>query len=210
MSSSNINFSNIFYSIFTLFRIATLEQWYPILADCSRIQQSDFTCVSISSFIDYQKYGQNGCGTLWAYPYFLSFYFIILLILNLLVGIVINISGMIRKCEESSVNVYQLDDIKNLWVEYDPQGCGYIDYKDFWVFSSRIAVILGVKIKDLLDFDTRKQFLKILDFKIYEDIKNNNIFCLDFHEVVLTLSRMAVLLKFNNVSKYFLIYLFLR
>jgi len=135
------------------------------------------------------------------YPFFFSFYLIILLIFNLLVGIMINVSGSLRKHEESSINIYQLDDIKNLWAEYDPKGCGYIDYKVFWLFSSRIALILGVKIKDLLDFETRKRFLKLLNLKIYEDVKNKNIFCLNFHDVVLSLSRIAVLMKFNNVSK---------
>ena len=202
VNSENINFENIFFSMFTLFRIATIEQWFFILADCSRLQQSNFACNPVTSFIDYQQFGQTGCGTFWAYPYFLSFYIIILLILNLLVGMMINISGLIRKYEESSVNIYQLGDIKKLWLEYDPKGCGYIDYKDFWIFSSRIAIILGVQIKDLLEFETRKQYLKILNLRIYEDVQNNNIFCLNFHEVVLTLSRMAVLLKFTNVSRY--------
>ena len=196
-----MNFTNILYSVFTLFRIATVEEWHYILADSSRLLQSNFICNSVSNYQDYQKYGQTGCGTLWAYPFFFSFYIIILLIFNLLVGIMINISGSIRKHEESSINIYQLDDIKNLWVQYDPKGCGYVDYKDFWLFSSRIAIILGVKIKDLLDFETRKRFLQLLNLKIYEDVRNNNIFCLNFHEVVLELSRIAVLMKFNNVSK---------
>ena len=183
--------------MFTLFRIATTEQWYLIIADCSRSIQSNFICNSVSSYHDYTLYGQSGCGTLWAYPFFISFYLIILLIFNLLVGIIINISGAIKKHEESSVNIYQLDDIKRLWAEYDPQGTGYMDYKEFWMFSSKIAIILGVQIEELLDFDKKKKFLKMLSLKIYEDVKNNNIFCLNFHEVVLSLSKIAVMIKFN-------------
>ena len=199
-NSPYINFSNISYSMFTLFRIATVEQWYLIIADCSRSIQSNFLCDYVSNYDDYQIYGQNGCGSAWAYPFFISFYLVILLIFNLLVGIIINISGTIRKHEESSINIYQLDDIKNLWAKYDPKGTGYMDYKDFWIFSSRIAIILGVKIEDLLDFETKKKFLKILNLNIYEDVKHNNIFCLNFHEVVLSLSKIAVMIKFN-VSK---------
>ena len=201
VNSPDINFSNIFYSMFTLFRIATIEEWYFILADSSRSMKSNFVCNSVANFNDYLKYGQTGCGTVWAYPYFYSFYVIILLVLNLLVGIMINISGTLKKHEESSVNIYQLGDIKNLWAEYDPKGSGYIDYKDFWLFSSRIAIILGVQIKDLLNYETRKEFLKVLNLKIYENVRNNNVFCLRFHEVVMALSRMAVLMKFNNISQ---------
>ena len=187
--------------MFSLFRIATIEQWYLILADCSRPLQTNFVCNYISNYKDYKKYGQNGCGSIWAYPFFLSFYLIILLIFNLLVGIIINISGSIRKHEESSINIYQLNDIKKLWIDYDPKGYGYIDYKDFWLFSSRIAIILGVKIEELLDFETKKKFMRILNLKIYEDVRNNNIFSLNFHEVVLSLSKIAVMIKFN-ISKY--------
>ena len=201
VSSSDINFSNTLYSMFTLFRIVTIEQWYFILADTSRSMNSNFVCHHISNYYDYTQYGQTGCGTSLAYPYFYSFYIIMLLVLNLLVGIMINISGSIKKHEESSVNIYQLDDIKKLWVEYDPKGTGYIHYTDFWLFSSRIAIILGVKMRDLLNYETRKEFLKALNINIYESLRNNNIFCLNFHEVVLSFSKMAVLMKFNNVSK---------
>ena len=187
--------------MFTLFRIATIEQWFLILADCSRSTQTNFICHDITNFELFDKYGQNGCGTMWSYPFFFSFYIIILVVLNLLVGVMINISGSIKKHEESSVNIYQLHDIRELWAEYDPKGCGYIDYKDFWLFSSRIALILGVKLKDLLNFQFRKQFLKVLNLKIYEDVKNNNIFCLNFYEVVLKLSRMSVVMKIQKVSR---------
>ena len=197
----DMNFSNVISSMFTLCRIATIEQWFFILADCSRGIQSNFVCFNVNSFEDYQKFGQNGCGTSWAYLYFYSFYIIILLIFNLLVGIMINISSVLRKYEESSINIYQLEDIKKLWAEYDPKGHGYINYKDFWVFSSRIALILGVKVQEMLDFDTKKRFLKILELKVYEDIRNNNIFCLNFHEVLLALSRVVVMIKMNQVTK---------
>ena len=200
VTTPDINFSNLLYSIFTLFRIATIEQWYLLVADCSRSTEINFICNSVTNYNDYMLYGQNGCGTIWAYPFFISFYLIILLIFNLLVGIIINISGTIRKHEESSVNIYQLNDIKRLWVDYDPKGSGYMDYKDFWLFSSRIAIILGVKIEELLDYETKKKFMRILNLKIYEDVKNNNIFCLNFHEVLLSLSKIAVIIK-SEVSK---------
>ena len=200
MNNDDIKFSNILYSMFTLFRIATLEQWFLLLADCLRVQEIDFICNSVNNFNDYQQLGQTGCGTLWAYPYFLTFYVIILIIFNLLVGIIINISGSIKKYEDSSINIYQLDDIRNLWAEYDQKGCGYMDYKDFWVFSSRIAIILGVKVEELLNLDTKKKFLKLLNLQIYENVKKNNIFCFKYHEVVLTLSKVAVMIKMH-ISK---------
>ena len=206
MNNDDLNFSNILYSMFTLCRIATAEQWFLILADSKRMVQSNFICHNISDYYEYEKFGRNGCGSVMAYPFFFSFYLIILLILNLLVGIIINISESIRKHEESSVNIYQLQDITNLWAEYDPNGTGYMDYKDFWVFSSRIAIILGVKIQELLDIETKKKFLKLLNLPIYEDAHNNNMFCFRFQEVVLALSKIAVMIKLEvseyNINKY--------
>lgn len=183
--------------MFTLFRVTTLEQWFLFLADCSRSIQPNFVCRNINNYEDFSIYGLSGCGTLWAYPYFFSFYLIILLILNLLVGIIINISDKIKKSEESSINIYQLSDIKRLWAEFDPTGSGYMNYKDFWVFSSRIAIILGVKVNELLDFQSKKKFLKLLNLPIYENIQKNNIFCFRFQDVVLELSKIAVMIKFH-------------
>lgn len=196
-NSADINFSNILYSMFSLARVATIEQWYLILADCTRMMQSNFVCQNIDNYEQFQIYGQNGCGSLWAYPFFYSYYLIILLIFNLLVGIIINLSANIRKCEESSVNIYQLKDITKLWSEYDIEGCGYINYKDFWTFSSRIALILGVKIEELRNIESKKKFLKLLNLPMYESIKEDNILCFKFQEVVLVLSKISVMIKFQ-------------
>jgi len=199
-NSEDINFSNIFYSMFSLARVATMEKWFLILADCARNLQSNFVCQTIDDYETFQLFGQNGCGTLWAYPFFYSFYLIILLIFNLLVGIIINLSGKIRKCEESSVNVYQLKDITKLWKEYDREGCGYINYKDFWTFSSRIALILGIKIEELRNMESKKKFLRLLKLPMYESCQQDNLLCFKFQEVVLALSKISVMIKFQ-ISK---------
>ena len=183
--------------MFTLFRIATLEKWFFILADCTRRLQINFICNEVNDYNDYAKLGQSGCGTLWAYPFFLSFYIIILLILNLLVGILIKMSGNIRKLEKSSINVDHLDEIKKLWAEFDHNGGGYLDYKDFWAFSAKIAKIFGMKVEELLDFETKKKFLMLLNILLYENTHNNNIFCLKFHEVLIALSKIALMVKFH-------------
>lgn len=38
-----------------------------------------------------------------------------------------------------------MDDIKNLWYEFDEDGDGFITFSNFWRFSSRISIIYGVK-----------------------------------------------------------------
>lgn len=61
--------------------------------------------------------------------------------------------------QNAAVNNYQLNDIQTLWIEFDPKGHGFINYKDFWRFCSRIALIYGVKKDDLLDVNHKKKFL---------------------------------------------------
>lgn len=200
INSENINFNNIFSSIFTLCRVATAEQWFLLLADSKRMMQNNFVCQTVHTYDDYAKYGRNGCGTYWAYLFFISFYVIMLLVVNLLVGIIINLSGTIRKQENSSINIYRLSDIKKLWMEFDPTGTGYMNFKHFWVFTSRIALLLGVGIAEFLDLEAKKKFLKLLDLPLYEDTRNGNIFCLNFHEVLISLSKVAVMIKFEIVK----------
>ena len=183
--------------MFTLFRVATAERWFLILADTTRSMQVDFVCREISDFENYEKYGMVDCGSVYAYIYFYSFYIIIILVLNLLVGVMINASGTIIKHQERALNIYQLETIKNLWEEFDIEGCGYMNYKDFWKFSSKIAIILGVKRKEFLDLNSKKLFLKLLQLPVYEYSEQDDIFCFAFHDVLLALSKIAVIIKLN-------------
>ena len=96
--------------------------------------------------------------------------------MNLLVGIMINVSGNLKKHQERAVNIYQLEDIAKLWSEFDPEGSGYMNYKDFWKFSSQIAIILGVKSNEFLDHNSKKLFLKMLGIQVYEYEGKNNMF----------------------------------
>lgn len=187
--------------MFTLFRVATSERWFLILADASRKQSLNFICIDIHDYTDYAKYGLIDCGSMFSYPFFYSFFIIILLIMNLLVGIMINVSGNLKKYQDRAINLYQLEDITKLWCEFDPEGSGYMNYKDFWKFSSRIAIILGVKSNEFLDHNSKKMFLKMMAIKVYEHGGKNNMFCFAFHDVVLALSKIAVIIKMN-ISKF--------
>lgn len=197
--SSDINFQHIFYSLFTLFRVVTSESWFLILADTSRTKNElDFVCNEINNFDDYQKFGLNGCGTPIAYPFFYTFIIFSLLLVNLLVGEMLKISNTIKKQEERAVNIYHLDDILKLWAEFDPRGSGLMNYKDFWKFCSKIAGILGVKTQEFLDLETKKKFLRLLELPVYESEGEKNGFCLMFFDVVMVLSKLAVLTKINQ------------
>ena len=58
----------------------------------------NFICIDI---IDYANYGLIDCGSHYA-PFFYSFFIIILLIMNLLVGIMINVSSLFEETSGKS------------------------------------------------------------------------------------------------------------
>ena len=49
---------------------------------------------------------------------------------------------------------------------------------------------------DLLDINNKKRFLQALKIPIYEE-KTSNIFCYKFHDVIISLTRISVTLKFG-------------
>ena len=141
-----------------------------------------------------------GCGTDWAYLYFLSFHLIYsLIIFNLFIAIIITAFDEESKALKNAISRYQLKDINSLWKKYDTTGSGYMNYKDFWRFSSEIAVIFGVSTEDLLDINNRKNFLKDLKIPIYEN-SSEKIYCYKFHDVIIELCKVAVMLKYGVIE----------
>ena len=105
-------------------------------------------------------------------------------------------SEELAKIEDVAVKRYQLNDINNLWKNYDRKGRGFITYKDFWVFTSKIAITVGIEAADLQDVENKKNFLKALELPVYSN-KENSIFCYKFHDVIVSLSKMSVILKYG-------------
>lgn len=122
------------------------------------------------------------------------------IVVNLFVAMLMNATDEILKIEKSSINRYQLIHIQDLWREYDPQGYGYINYKMFWKFSSEIAVIFGVDQSELMEIENKTNFLKALEIPVYENTKER-IYCFRFHDVILKLAKISVILKFG-VTEY--------
>ncbi|CAD8180886.1 unnamed protein product [Paramecium pentaurelia] len=201
-NQSNLNgwdqhFRKFSTAMFSLIKVASSESWWFIMVDTLHEQQPNFACNYMSTFDDFQKYGFNGCGTPYAYLYFVSFHLIFsLMILNLLIASVLGAYEEHVKSEESAVSKYQLNDVLSLWRNYDPEGKGLINYKDFWKLSSEIAIIFGVAQDDLLDVNNKKNFLKVLNIPIYES-KDSNMLCYQFHDVILSLTKISVTLKYG-------------
>lgn len=171
-----------------------------IVADCVRKQSPNFICYDVIDYESFLEYGFMDCGTKWGYLYFLSFHFIYsLIIFNLFIAIIITAFDEESKALKNAVSRYQLKDINNLWKKYDSEGTGYMNYKDFWRFSSEIALIFGVSQEELLDINNRKNFLKNLKIPIYENPKEK-IYCYKFHDVIIELCKVSVMLKYGVIE----------
>ncbi|KAL4496082.1 hypothetical protein ABPG72_015504 [Tetrahymena utriculariae] len=197
------HFQTFYQATFTLIRIVTSEAWYLIPLECSQQQQPNFVCRNdMHSYEDYEKFGLASCGTSASFFFYYFFYlFFTLVILNIFIATIIESYKQSFKADESAINRYQMDDILELWTAFDPQGKGYITYKQFWKFSSQIAIIYGVDSKELLDIENKQKFLQTLNIPIFED-PENKIFCYKFHDVVISLSRISVSIKYgvNNLE----------
>jgi hypothetical protein len=118
------------------------------------------------------------------------------MILNLFIASVLGAYEEHVKEEESAISKYQLNDVLNLWSKYDPRGSGVINYKLFWKLSSEIAIIFGVDQSDLLDVNNKKNFLKVLNISIFENTQSGML-CYKFHDVILSLTKISVTLKYG-------------
>ena len=122
-----------------------------------------------------------------------------MLILNLFVAMLLSATEEIGKVEENAVNRYQIDKIKDIWFEFDPNGEGVINYKELWRLTLKVAIILGINRKDLLDIETRKNFSRMLAIPVYEH-KKSKVFCHKFHDVIISLAKMSVAIKYGCVG----------
>ncbi|EAR90588.2 cation channel family protein (macronuclear) [Tetrahymena thermophila SB210] len=199
----DLNFSGFFQALFSFIRIVTLEMWYLIPFEASQKMAPNFVCRDdMYDYYDFVKYGFQSCGSVISYLFFYVFFLIFtLIILNLFVATIIESYKEAFSADESAINHYQLDDILKLWTKFDPQGKGYISYKEFWQFSSQIAIVYGVNSEEFLDIENKSQFLKSLNIPIYED-PIDKIFCYKFHDVVEKLSKISVQIKYgvNNLE----------
>ena len=83
----NLGFNDFITALLTLVRVSVSESWFSVVSAFSRGSSGHYECHHISSDEQAERYAQLGCGSWLAYPYFLSFHIVmVLLILNLLIA----------------------------------------------------------------------------------------------------------------------------
>ncbi|XP_031734152.1 voltage-dependent N-type calcium channel subunit alpha-1B-like isoform X1 [Anarrhichthys ocellatus] len=128
------NFRTFLQALMLLFRSATGEAWHEIMLSCLSHRACD------------ERSGThgNGCGSDFAYFYFVSFIFLCsFLMLNLFVAVIMDNFEYLTR-DSSILGPHHLDEFIRVWAEYDPAACGRISYKDMYNLLRIISPPLGL------------------------------------------------------------------
>lgn len=99
--------------------------------DCARPRDILFQCVESQTFEERQRDGINGCGTIMAYPYFISFMLVVSLIfLNLFIAIILEGQLLATQQNEARVSEDTRFAFTSAWTKYDPNASGLIKVDD--------------------------------------------------------------------------------
>ncbi|XP_047655702.1 voltage-dependent R-type calcium channel subunit alpha-1E isoform X3 [Tachysurus fulvidraco] len=132
------NFKTFFGALMLLFRSATGESWQEIMLSCLGGQkcEADLTRTLPSD-------PDGGCGTDFAYFYFVSFiFFSSFLMLNLFVAVIMDNFEYLTR-DSSILGPHHLDEFVRMWGQYDRAACGRIHYKDMYKVVRNIPPPLG-------------------------------------------------------------------
>ena len=133
----NNNFQTFPQALLVLFRSATGEAWQEIMLSCKK--DPSVICDPLSE----DAGNPSGCGTDFAYPYFISFFVVCsFLILNLFVAVIMDNFDYLTR-DWSILGPHHLDEFVRLWSEYDPDAKGRIKHVDVVTLLRKISPPLG-------------------------------------------------------------------
>jgi voltage-dependent calcium channel L type alpha-1D len=133
----NNNFQTFPQALLVLFRSATGEAWQEVMLSCKK--DTNVQCDEKSE----DRGNPAGCGTDFAYPYFISFFVVCsFLILNLFVAVIMDNFDYLTR-DWSILGPHHLDEFVRLWSEYDPDAKGRIKHVDVVTLLRKISPPLG-------------------------------------------------------------------
>ncbi|XP_029285223.1 voltage-dependent R-type calcium channel subunit alpha-1E isoform X2 [Cottoperca gobio] len=135
------NFKTFSGALMLLFRSATGESWQEIMLSCLGGQKCE-TDTSLSAAV-LTSDQEGGCGSDFAYFYFVSFiFFSSFLMLNLFVAVIMDNFEYLTR-DSSILGPHHLDEFVRIWGEYDRAACGRLHYKEMYKVVRTISPPLG-------------------------------------------------------------------
>ncbi|XP_041862080.1 voltage-dependent R-type calcium channel subunit alpha-1E isoform X1 [Melanotaenia boesemani] len=133
------NFKTFSGALMLLFRSATGESWQEIMLSCLGGQQCEMD-PSLSLVTNLKE----GCGSDFAYFYFVSFiFFSSFLMLNLFVAVIMDNFEYLTR-DSSILGPHHLDEFVRIWGEYDRAASGRIHYTDMYEMLTNMSPPLGL------------------------------------------------------------------
>nr|XP_032525011.1 muscle calcium channel subunit alpha-1 [Danaus plexippus plexippus] len=137
----NNHFQTFPQAILVLFRSATGEAWQDIMMGVS--PDPDVRCDENYKEEEGEDEGGGSCGSVLAFPYFISFYVLCsFLIINLFVAVIMDNFDYLTR-DWSILGPHHLDEFIRLWSEYDPDAKGRIKHLDVVTLLRKISPPLG-------------------------------------------------------------------
>ncbi|XP_076582081.1 voltage-dependent R-type calcium channel subunit alpha-1E isoform X2 [Chaetodon auriga] len=132
------NFKTFSGALMLLFRSATGESWQEIMLSCLGGQKCETDPAVPTSE------PEGGCGSDFAYFYFVSFiFFSSFLMLNLFVAVIMDNFEYLTR-DSSILGPHHLDEFVRIWGEYDRAACGRIHYTDMYEMLTNMSPPLGL------------------------------------------------------------------
>ncbi|XP_051732165.1 voltage-dependent R-type calcium channel subunit alpha-1E isoform X1 [Ctenopharyngodon idella] len=136
------NFKTFFGALMLLFRSATGESWQEIMLSCLGGKECELDPSIVPPFVSPDHEG--GCGTDFAYFYFVSFiFFSSFLMLNLFVAVIMDNFEYLTR-DSSILGPHHLDEFVRIWGEYDRAACGRIHYNAMYEMLTHMSPPLGL------------------------------------------------------------------
>ncbi|XP_059196371.1 voltage-dependent R-type calcium channel subunit alpha-1E [Centropristis striata] len=136
------NFKSFSGALMLLFRSATGESWQEIMLSCLGGQKCE-TDHSLPPALPTSDQ-EGGCGSDFAYFYFVSFiFFSSFLMLNLFVAVIMDNFEYLTR-DSSILGPHHLDEFVRIWGEYDRAACGRIHYTDMYEMLTNMSPPLGL------------------------------------------------------------------
>jgi len=133
----NNNFQSFGWAMLLLFRCSTGEAWQEIMLSC--IKHPDVQCDERSDDAGLA----GGCGSNFAYVYFITFFVLCaFLVLNLFVAVIMDNFDYLTR-DWSILGPHHLGEFVTLWSEYDPDAKGRIKHVDVVTLLRKISPPLG-------------------------------------------------------------------
>ena len=125
----------------------------------------------------------NACGSTVAYFYFISFMLIVSLVfLNLFIAIILEGFFNTTQADQMRIGEMAIDEFKDVWKEFDPDGTGYIDTNKMneciKVLVQRENTVIDPKFHKHLEKDSalRDKFIAEARIPVYNTFTKYNFF----------------------------------